>query len=1059
MILAAVLSIVLTESLNHRWSNELVTYPVTGQVTQVTGPTGPIPAQTSGPFVSFVVSELAPLSTNVYTVTAGTSPSDLAITNNEATSSRYGIRFLLGEQTYDPPIASSKVPGPVLGMRLADGTWFGGSRLYGETPVASYTARLTDAGPVFARVECRYVYVGGRTNTVTIQLNSQANHAEFSTRVSSTSLTDGWELLLNGLPPLAFQFEPEQGTQQPGTQLIGAWKERPIAMYAPGLISKLTPWGDWADEFTQTKLHLAFIDNRPVTPTPKLGEETPPQLDTPKKAETDGRELFIRRMDAGAWVTPGSGVSPSQASVPLMKADDGTLFLRFSNKVGDRLWWIGENPSYRAKLARAFRPNCTMQDELEPLNVVKDMILDWPTTAPKHPRLFLDADDFAKAGARNPAALQRLQDIQTLRADLGSYVYFDTMRRSAGVICLYDALIDTVPPADQKLLRAQMAYLAYRLASPSNWSISRGYASGNPNMTVAHLLNQGLAACVLPDHPLAKEWSAEPVKLMDAWLSRLDAAGHWPESSHYARVSESKMVYFAIATQRAGLGDFLNDPRFKRMVMYYEKLLTPPDPQRKMSTTGKTPRVTPPYGRGVNGECLGIGGIVAKATANLDPAYSRQLQWSFAGSHFCAQFGEEMFGYDQLLTDPTLPTERPDWRSEMLPSLGALFRSGVGTPEENYLLLVSKYATNPDGEIWAPEVGAITRWFDRGQPITQVFPAGSSPGYLHGLMLNRVMLATGKKGPGGYAGDEKLTGFATLPHLDYIGERYNWKQPSYNTPPPTAVPDFPEVEREGKLPATWHRQALYTRDYLVLRDTLTGNQPTQWQFWSLTKGLQPVDGKRIPVDETLTMLTGNQFTAKGQFNRDLDYFVASPADTLRHTLRHGFDAPQYAVLRGFRCEQDLLHLQLPGDGTYFVALVPHAPGESPAFTKLTDTVMKIGNDLIFLADSNTTATAGDASFTGTVGNVQAGTNLVLALGAEGSITYKAHGLAASLPASLQVEPKTLIINLSAQHPATEVTVTAPGKWTADRSITLVKSKDKYQVSIPVDVTEVRLTTK
>ena len=70
---------------------------------------------------------------------------------------------------------------------------------------------------------------------------------------------------------------------------------------------------------------------------------------------------------------------------------------------------------------------------------------------------------------------------------------------------------------------------------------------------------------------------------MRDWLDKtVDDDGYWNESSHYARVSISKLMFYAIAAQRAGFGDFLSDPKFKEMGMLYERLLTPPDPQREL---------------------------------------------------------------------------------------------------------------------------------------------------------------------------------------------------------------------------------------------------------------------------------------------------------------------------------------------------------------------------------------------------------------------------------------------------------------------------------------------
>ncbi|MHB9131608.1 MAG: hypothetical protein ACYDBB_11040 [Armatimonadota bacterium] len=1127
---AAEYRIVLPEQLNHRWTRELVTYPFTAaqgacvaESVRLSGPQGALPVQLAevehwpgtafvkSAKIAFVVDELAPLATNTYTVSYGPTalpstalPADLAVKTTEQlgemTTSRYGVRMLLGEKTYDPPVAATTVPGPIQAMRLTDGSWFGGSRLYGDTQVAGYTARITERGPALARAICQYRYADGNTLTVTLQLNAQGDRVYVNTAVAKGHLADGWDVLLTGLPPLAFQYMPEQVTKQPGTHMIKGWKERAIADYAPGLISKLVPWAEWTDEFTQSKLFLAFLDTRPTAaePSPDApGAQPKPSTDFP-----DARELVITRLDAGAWVTPPSGAGDrDKASAPLLKAADGTLYLRVNNKVDTRVWTIGESPSYQAKLARVLSPSNVMQDELEDLNVVKEMIFDWPATI-KHPALFLNAQEMKAAGERNPAALRTLQNVQTLRQMLGSYVFFDTMRGAADVICIYDAVIDSdlITPAERKLLRAQMAYLAYRLASPANWSTERGYNSGNPNMTVAHTLNQGLAACVLADHPMAKAWSAKPVATMDGWMNAIDSAGHWPESSGYARVSESKFIFYAIAAQRAGLHDFLSDPRFKRMVMYYERTLTPPDPQRVMGDSPANdphhPRVTPTYGRGGNANSIGLGGVVAKATATIDPAFSRIMQWSYARTYFSTMLGEPMAGYDQLLTDPTLPTEQPEWRSELLPSVGALFRSGVGTPEENYLLLVTKNPTNPDGEIWPSEVGALELWFEHGKPLTRMFPAYPYENY-HGLLANRVMLATnwapGKTATAGYTNTETLLGFATLPRVDYISEAYQWHSPwNFFPTPPAAVPAFPKVAKVGALPpagqppVTWQRQALYVRDalpggmnYLVLRDTVTGGQPTQWQFWTLSKQLIiPGQSETVVEDggqpealapRAAVPLTGNRFTAIGQFGLDLDYYVASPTDTPRHTLRYNSVSPVSGVVRGFPLEQDLLHLQLPGDGCYFVTLVPrdHAAA-SPAFATLGDgTVIKVtgafGTDYHFLTSTEREATADKATFHGTAASVQdRPTGLVLALAAPGAIRYGTYGITAPLAASLQVSADTLSIQLPATHTDSVVTLQAPAGWrlaTSQPGVTLQQKGTTYQLTIQAKIATVILKRK
>ena len=121
-------------------------------------------------------------------------------------------------------------------------------------------------------------------------------------------------------------------------------------------------------------------------------------------------------------------------------------------------------------------------------------------------------------------------------------------------------------------------------------------------------------------------------------------------------------------------------------------------------------------------------------------------------------------------------------------------------------------------------------------------------------------------------------------------------------------------------------------------------------------------------------------------------------------------------------------------------------------------MIKVGNDYAFLTDTPSQATAEGSVFSGTVASVQDRTNeLVLTLGAAGSVAYKEYGIAAAMPASLRVDAKVLTVSLPAQHAAGQVTVTAPGGWKADKGVGVVKTKKtEYQLTVPTDVAEVRL---
>ncbi len=108
------------------------------------------------------------------------------------------------------------------------------------------------------------------------------------------------------------------------------------------------------------------------------------------------------------------------------------------------------------------------------------------------------------------------------------------------------------------------------------------------------------------------------------------------------------------------------------------------------------------------------------------------------------------------------------------------------------------------------------------------------------------------------------------------------------------------------------------------RIPIGGGQPTQWHFWTLSERIGiPADAanrEKFLADapgETILgprSLKGDRFTALGQFGIDLEYFIASPANTPRHTVRYGLN-PSAADVPRFSEYQDLLQLTLPGDGS------------------------------------------------------------------------------------------------------------------------------------------------
>ncbi|MHB9023894.1 MAG: hypothetical protein ACYC7E_06910 [Armatimonadota bacterium] len=1206
--------IILRDYLQQQWTNELLSYPISApkgacdaSSVTLTGPQGPLPVQLSEitywPGTQSVksaklcfITSLAPLAADTYTVRYNNKPvapnpnaNDLKVIAGkdqvEITTRQFGARLLLGGQTFQRAIPSSNVPAPVFGMRLADGTWFGNSYLYGPAKIKAYSAVLTDSGPVYARVAVRYTYEDGNTLDVTLRIAAGDNTLRLETRVAKDQPKDGFNLVLNrNLPQLIFQVQDEIRKDrdcfmdpQKGYGTL-AWADLPLNDYvAPknqraGLVTQLSPWEDWFGSFTQTRIRL--------------------------RLENTTRELQIRSLDPGAWVepleieeifNPNADADPAKSQwlgwgaklLPILKDTNGDVLLQVNAAQGVRKWTVSECRSMPGVASlmqwHNYKPEIAFPPETRPtigvrLDEVKDFVLDWKGDAGTHPRLFMSRSDLEaqwKRGDADKALLEELlkngsasaKDIYnsylppwTTDSALGAFLLTGSaevaektqlvarLRQAlnydlcgmqfgyAGIPApiLYDGVIDNpwVPEAQRQVLRAQMAYYAYRLTDPAVWSAERGYCSGNQNMTVTWEISRGITACAIPTHPMAKTWYRKAERIMDYFLTHMiGPAGEWPESmGGHGRTSINMILAFAVASTNSGLHDYVNDPRVKNMVLWWGKMETPRDPRARGIKNRARPnlRYFPAMGRDCIGGPGGTCGVLARALRKSDPALASDLQWAWleeGGEGHLSHLG----GFSYIFCDKNLPSKQPNWTSEVFPYAGAVFRHGLGTADEHQVML---YSGDHFAAFYPNHAGSFPGIFAYGMPVAGSF--SGSYEYQEEYLTCTVGLAHGlgtieeRSAIAGYVGTEKnanmwswpkgqlarfgehgglanVSSFSTLPRQDYaavdVARHYprrmtlNWR---------TDLPEWPAVTAKGKPPVDWRRQTLFLKDddpanatYLLIRDTIKGGQPTMWQMWNLSETLDtPEKVKDVaavlankPGATVLPprALQGNRFTAIGQFGVDVEYFIASPTATPRYTLRWGAKKIDWANDLAVPEYQDLLHLQLPGDGTYYVAFFPrkrNAP--APVFSTLGGgTIIKVqgdfGRDYGFLSAQETSATSGDGvSFKGTAGSVQdRASGLVLSLGAKGEVRYRSITLAAEFPASLRVKEKALTVELPAtlQPPAFElakpfpggtVTITAPGEWApakAQPGVKLEKTAAGWALTVPAGVRAVELISK
>jgi len=975
-------------------------------------------------------------------------------------------------------------------------------------------------------------------------------------------------VLSRGLPPLVFLVEDEHRKDRdcfkntkPRTH---ARAEIPLKDYASpkgiqfwspsgvvrGIVTNLTPWEDWFGTFTQTRIRLRLADTKRELQIRSLD---PGSWVKPKPIET----MFSPKLNSD----PGKGlwVGWQQKCVPIIRGGDGEIYMRVNAAQGVRKWTLSDCLSMPGVAMRFdwydYKPEEDFPRETRPLvgyrlDQVKDYVLDWPGDAKPHPYLFISRSELQKRWKRqdaDPALLAELLKTGTppssgvlryipdrsydcalaayllsggspevaaktrLLARLHQALRYDLWGCQFGCAgaptpILYDGVMDSpwIPEAERAILRAQMAYYAYRLADPAVWSAERGYCSGNQNMTVTWEISRGLTACAIPNHPMAKTWYRKAEQIMDYFLTHMvGPAGEWPESmGSHGRTSIDMLLAFAIASTNSGLHDYVHDPRVKRLILYWAKMLTPRDPRPRghHALAGPNRRYFPAMGRDSMSDPGARCGVMARVMRESDPDYSAGLQWAWREEGGVSMLFH-LHGFSYVSCDSGLPAKRPAWTSEVLPYTGTVLRHGLDTPNEHQVIL---YSGDHFAAFYPAHTGSFASIFAYGKPVADLFPGGYW--YQERFLISTVDLARGvgtlkerntfgyhgcrvgtsmwgwPKGPLARFGKEgggraNVSAFSTLSRQDYAAvDVARYYQRRQVLPWRENLPKWPPVPKQGKPPVDWRRQVLFLKDddpsgttYLLIRDSIggpKGPQPTMWQMWTVSETIDTPEkvrdvaavlahkpGNRIlPARE----LKGDRFTAIGQFGVDVEYYIASPSNTPRYTLRWGTDMFDWANKLAQPEYQDLMYLQMPGDGVYYVAFFPrkrNAP--APSFSTLGDgTTIKVtgdfGTDYGFLSALETTASGEGASFKGTAASVQdRKTGLVLTLGAKGEVRFKALGLTADFPAALRVGEKELTVELPAgiQPPAFKlmqpfpggtVTVTAPGQWRLSKPVPGVK---------------------
>lgn len=642
-----------------------------------------------------------------------------------------------------------------------------------------------------------------------------------------------------------------------------------------------------------------------------------------------------RSMDPGTRTHRGWDVN-----VPLQLLDDRLeLVLPFPENGRERSWLIASLKKSDA-LGKQKPPlpyKIVIKHGQLPLDLVKGYVLEWEGRE-EHPRLYATREDIPTIRQyvlKNRQADAALGYLATGDEKLGRKLADGMLARLQGlvdrflkqpkwahrgdaphrtwhqlkrVINFIDAIMDApfLSERERRIMRAQLAFVAYQFASPDVLSPERGW-SANPNMTCDFYVGLGELACLLRSHPLSQKWferAKQEIELdLETWAG---PNGGWLEAPHYFVPSIEAIISLSIASEHSGFKSFRYDSRLKQTMLYFARLLTPSDPDVKNY------HLVPAVGNTYHGETSCLPGWMAKLWAERDCAYSEEMQWAWhqQGLPRHIAIGSlravSLELYDFLFLDPSLPQKAPDWQTEYYPAIGVVFRSAFRTGRETYML----FRHGPFAEHWDHDEGSIIL-YGKGKPLVRDWSYNpyTPDAWLHNRVVNNH-----SNGRGSWDEWSAVQLFARLGHADYVRERQiveaGREGPitfrSYKR-------EWPFRQREPNADLLWQGQILFVKDdaptepsYFMLGDSTSGETWMEWCLWVVSDG---------PLD-----ISTNPVKVKGKYDVDMDVYFSLPEAPELHTLH----AEQKGL--GPKISQELIHFAQRAGAPVLTVLYPYVRG-------------------------------------------------------------------------------------------------------------------------------------
>ncbi len=892
-----------------------------------------------------------------------------------------------GEHAFRRPIDAAEVQPPILGWRLADGSWVGKSRLESDRRVTGWSQRVVADGALYKEYAYEVRFAPGEPPRDTpgyyrarVRIEAEqplvfvAEEYDFGCITAGRdflvlTLNDGWKpdtAVWSAYRPTASKPEQVRASRVENDACV--WRE-PLDFVADREVTRLFPHND----FGQHTQWYGLFAEAGATESPFVGTLT---------------------LHTGAWRLPGQSASPitwtrqgevqarlrlsvNLGGMPSNPFNTAEIDPDLPQTLGRRMWALalGPRPARKADGKaldvetldgwRAYTGFITLND-------YKEWTLDWPEDRSiVRPRVFTTPEHLARlkaAGTRCPGwaaiqsyslltgdaaaaeaegrrALQRLTEQQGV---LNWYMthYRQTQNAYEPAFLAESALASPALPDElRRRLRANLALFCH-LWSHADF-VPRGAAMhmGNPNMPINRFMALPLFAALIPDHPQAKAWLDESYAYLK-WKVAFNigsAGGMFRETLPYATYGPS--IFFttaAIALRNAGYDSDAFEP-LKDFGRYLNAVDTPVTavrgrpPDRLVGLNDRQVRVLPGLMRGSDVAGGQSRMMLASLTAKRDPAYAAEMMGAFqeAGGFLGTEMTQPFmwFYWDTAITPVT-----PSRRESTIAGLGGILRAHVGTPDEAYLALRMGNSQQRGTD------QACIAFYARGACL--VPPSGLSAGHSQEGIWPHSVVAFGDPPAGHEHGrvDTNIEDYGFLPSVGYLLGRQTFKGRG---------PQLRKIEKEFEsLPDAfdiiWSRQFqeldesfIYSRQTLLLRSpSPTG--PTYVVLRDSTQGLCPLPSRwHLWLNAAADRVTPIPGGVRVQATNDVvcDVLLVEPA------------APQIAVtavtpIRGYAETYSQARVTNdPGKG-YLAVLFPRASSEPPPreVVRLADGVVRVTTD-------------------------------------------------------------------------------------------------------------------